>query len=67
MNRHDRFRFVLAAAATAGEELPLPPPKDTLSAIRQRGTLRAGVSTFVPWVMRNKNGELYGFSVYVAR
>jgi len=35
--------------------------------IRQRGTLRIGVSTFVPWAMRDTNGELIGFEIDVAR
>lgn len=32
-----------------------------------RGTLRVGVSTFVPWAMRNKQGELIGFEIDVAK
>lgn len=69
LRRAAAFFLVLlpALSIAAGEEPPLPAPKDTLSAIRQRGTLRAGVSTFVPWVMRNKSGELYGFGVDIAR
>jgi polar amino acid transport system substrate-binding protein len=35
--------------------------------IRQRGALRVGVSTFVPWAMRDTNGELIGFEIDVAR
>lgn len=35
--------------------------------IEQRGTLRVGVSTFVPWAMRNKQGELFGFEIDVAK
>ena len=38
-----------------------------LSQIKQRGTIRVGLSTFVPWAMRNKNGELVGFEIDVAR
>ncbi|MGE0004330.1 MAG: transporter substrate-binding domain-containing protein [Parvibaculaceae bacterium] len=33
----------------------------------QRGTLRVGMSTFVPWAMRDKKGELIGFEVDVAK
>lgn len=32
----------------------------------QRGTLRVGMSTFVPWAMRDKNGNLIGFEIDVA-
>ena len=34
--------------------------------VKRRGTLRIGMSTFVPWAMRNKQGELVGFEVDVA-
>ena len=34
--------------------------------IKRRGTMRVGLSTFVPWAMRNKAGELVGFEVDVA-
>jgi polar amino acid transport system substrate-binding protein len=37
-----------------------------LEQIKQRGTIRVGVSTFVPWAMRNTQGELIGFEVDVA-
>jgi polar amino acid transport system substrate-binding protein len=33
----------------------------------QRGVLRAGMSTFVPWAMKDKTGELIGFEIDVAR
>ena len=35
--------------------------------IKKRGTLRVGMSTFVPWAMRNKKGELIGFEIDVAK
>jgi polar amino acid transport system substrate-binding protein len=34
--------------------------------IKQRGTLRAGLSTFVPWAMRDKQGSLIGYELDVA-
>ena len=37
-----------------------------LETIKQRGTLKVGMSTFVPWAMRNKEGELIGFEIDVA-
>ncbi|MBL8698877.1 MAG: transporter substrate-binding domain-containing protein [Alphaproteobacteria bacterium] len=33
--------------------------------IKQRGVLRAGLSTFVPWAMRDKQGGLIGFELDV--
>ncbi len=44
--------------------------KDSISSleqIKQRGTLRVGMSTFVPWAMRDKQGELIGFEIDVAK
>lgn len=38
-----------------------------LYTIQKRGTLRVGMSTFVPWAMKDKNGELIGFEIDVAR
>lgn len=35
--------------------------------ILQRGTLRVGMSSFVPWAMRNKEGKLIGFEIDVAK
>ncbi|TCS44023.1 transporter substrate-binding domain-containing protein [Reinekea marinisedimentorum] len=46
----------LAAAATPN-----------LDQINERGTLRVGMSTFVPWAMRNKQGDLIGFEIDVAK
>ena len=38
-----------------------------LDEIIRRGTLKVGLSTFVPWAMLDKNGELVGFEVDVAK
>ena len=35
--------------------------------VLQRGVLRVGMSTFVPWAMKDKTGELIGFEIDVAR
>ena len=37
-----------------------------LDEIMKRGTLKVGLSTFVPWAMLDKNGDLIGFEVDVA-
>lgn len=44
-----------------------PDTTPNLDKINQRGTLRVGMSTFVPWAMRNKQGELIGFEIDVAK
>jgi len=35
--------------------------------VQKRGALRVGMSTFVPWAMQDKTGELVGFEIDVAR
>lgn len=41
--------------------------ESVLETIKKRGKLRAGVATFVPWVMRSKDGKLIGFEIDVAK
>jgi polar amino acid transport system substrate-binding protein len=53
---------------TATTVLPtLPPPTSRLDVVRRRGVLKVGVSTFVPWAMTSKSGELIGFEVDLAK
>ena len=40
---------------------------DALDTILQKGTLRVGVSLFVPWTMKGESDQLYGFEVDVAK
>ena len=40
--------------------------ESTIEQIQKRGVLRVGMDTFVPWAMRDKNGELIGFEIDVA-
>jgi polar amino acid transport system substrate-binding protein len=35
--------------------------------VLQKGVLRVGMDTFVPWAMRDKTGQLIGFEIDVAR
>ncbi|WP_435532771.1 transporter substrate-binding domain-containing protein [Vibrio stylophorae] len=48
---------------------PLAHASDTpnLDKINERGVLRVGMSTFVPWAMRDKQGDLIGFEIDVAK
>lgn len=48
-------------SATSSDSTP------NLDKIQERGTLKVGLSTFVPWAMRDKQGELIGFEVDVAK
>ncbi|HCB15342.1 MAG TPA: amino acid ABC transporter substrate-binding protein [Gammaproteobacteria bacterium] len=38
-----------------------------LEIIKKRGSIKVGMSTFVPWAMRNKNGGLTGYEIDVAK
>jgi polar amino acid transport system substrate-binding protein len=40
---------------------------DTLVAIEKAGVLRVGVALIIPWAMHDKNGELIGFEIDVAK
>ncbi|MGE4506853.1 MAG: transporter substrate-binding domain-containing protein [Desulfovibrionaceae bacterium] len=41
--------------------------QSALEQVLRRGTLKVGMSTFVPWAMKSKTGELIGFEIDVAR
>jgi polar amino acid transport system substrate-binding protein len=46
-----------------------PAAEDQQSVVEQviqRGILRVGMSTFVPWAMKDKTGKLIGFEIDVA-
>lgn len=72
--KHRIARLSIAALLTGLLTLSLSTPSlanesatANLDSINQRGTLRVGMSTFVPWAMRNKQGELIGFEIDVAK
>jgi polar amino acid transport system substrate-binding protein len=58
-----------APPAIAGKRVRALPIEgvSTLSRIDTSGALRVGVAVNAPWVMHDKNGELIGYSVDVAR
>lgn len=39
----------------------------TLAGILEKGTLRVGVSLFTPWTIKQRNGQLVGFEIDVAK
>lgn len=41
--------------------------QSTIEQVSKRGVLRVGMSTFVPWAMKDKTGNLIGFEIDVAR
>lgn len=72
IGRKRRHLFGFKAAITAMLSLAISLPAlasetPNLDKINDRGTLRVGMSTFVPWAMRNKQGDLIGFEIDVAK
>lgn len=63
------IRIALATTLTLSTLFSIPSSANTdnLDKISERGTLRVGMSTFVPWAMRNTQGELIGFEIDVAK
>jgi polar amino acid transport system substrate-binding protein len=71
--------FALLAAAVMALAILLPPlalaqnanqqlaASSVLETIKKRGVIKIGMSTFVPWAMRDKNGELIGYEIDVAK
>lgn len=53
-----------AVAQSARQQLS---SESVVETIKKRGALKVGTSTFVPWAMRDKNGELVGFEIDVAK
>ena len=41
--------------------------ESTIERVLKRGVIRIGMSTFVPWAMKDKSGKLIGFEIDVAR
>ncbi|MBM3601637.1 MAG: transporter substrate-binding domain-containing protein [Alphaproteobacteria bacterium] len=41
--------------------------ESALETIKKRGSMQIGVSSFIPWAMRAKSGELVGFEIDVAK
>jgi polar amino acid transport system substrate-binding protein len=53
----------LAKAANVQQELI---ERSTVEQVIKRGILKVGMSTFVPWAMKDKTGKLIGFEIDVA-
>ena len=57
----------VAAGASAQEARQALSEDSVVQTILQRGSISVGMSAFVPWAMRDKNGDLIGFEIDVAR
>lgn len=51
----------------AGSDEQAATSSSLIDEIVERGTIRVGMSTFVPWAMQSNEGELIGFEIDVAR
>jgi len=59
--------WIIASHAFAGEIQQQLVQESTIEQAIKRGILRVGMSTFVPWAMKDKTGRLIGFEIDVAR
>ena len=57
---------LIAFSGLAGANSQELSADSVLVEIQERGVLRVGMSTFVPWAMRDKQGNLIGFEIDVA-
>ncbi|MGD9031387.1 MAG: transporter substrate-binding domain-containing protein [Desulfobacteraceae bacterium] len=58
--------FGMAGPVFAGKIQQQLVKESALEQVLRRGALRVGMSTFVPWAMRDKTGKLIGFEIDVA-
>ncbi|MBW2623471.1 MAG: transporter substrate-binding domain-containing protein [Deltaproteobacteria bacterium] len=57
----------ISTQALAGPTQQKLASESAIEQILQRGVLRVGMSTFVPWAMKDKKGELIGFEIDMAK
>jgi polar amino acid transport system substrate-binding protein len=58
--------LMIAGPVRAGEIQQKLTGESTLEQVLKRKTLKVGMSTFVPWAMKEKTGKLVGFEIDVA-
>jgi polar amino acid transport system substrate-binding protein len=58
--------LMLVGISCKGEEQQKFTAESTLEQALKRRTLKVGMSTFVPWAMKDKTGKLVGFEIDVA-
>jgi len=60
--------FIILTASGCGQEQRQDiVAESTMEQVLKRGVLRVGMSTFVPWAMKDKQGNLIGFEIDVAK
>ena len=58
--------FGMASTGFSGKLQQQLTSESTLEQVLKKGVLRVGMSTFVPWAMKDKKGKLIGFEIDVA-
>lgn len=58
--------FCVAGSALAASVQQQMVKESTIEKIMQRGVLKVGMDTFLPWAMKDKNGAYIGFEIDVA-
>jgi len=61
------FLMLAAVPAFAGQAGSALSSESVIEKIQKQGVLRVGMSTFVPWAMKDKKGNLVGFEIDVAK
>jgi len=59
--------FIVAPASAASDVQKDLAGNSTIEKVLRRGTLKVGMSTFIPWAMQSKTGEWVGFEIDVAK
>ena len=59
------FALAVAAPATAQNAAQSLAGESVIETIKKRGVIKIGLDLFIPWSMRDKNGELIGFELDV--
>lgn len=59
--------FCLAGSVSADEINKQIAKSSIIDKVMRKGTLRVGLSSFVPWAMQDKKGEWVGFEIDVAK
>ena len=57
----------IALPAAAQQTRQALSSESVIETIKKRGVVKIGLSLFVPWSMRDKNGDLFGFELDVGR
>jgi len=59
--------IIFMGIANAGQIADQLVQESLIEKIQKQGVIRVGMSTFVPWAMKDKNGNLTGFEIDVAK